>query len=236
MTFILNTKLFIDLLIKSGIISTKIKNMAAGNNYQKGSKSPNPLEIIKDIGKQTAGQMKHEATQIPRDFIEQLLGIKIPQKQKFSGELNPGETLQINEVLSGRYEETVKQKNEARMLLQMEREERQRIEEKTGELKIQIKAIQQEIIALSKDTHDLAQETQVAAMQAPIEPGVYHLTFFEKLLEFIKSFRKKINQSFVWLHEANKRASKKNVWAARFAKLGAKYLLSSEHYIQRQTG
>jgi hypothetical protein len=72
-------------------------------------------------------------------------------------------------------------------------------------------------------------------MQAPIEPGVYHLIFFEKLLEFIKSFRKNIGQAKVWLQSSNKRAQKKNYWAS-YKKHGGKFLLAADHYVSRSAG
>jgi hypothetical protein len=109
------------------------------------------------------------------------------------------------------------------------------IERRSNELRLQLKAIMQEVVILAGNTQDLGKEVQLAAMQAPIEPGVYHIIFFEKLLEFIKSFRKKIEEASVWLHISNKRAQKKNFWG-RYKQHGAKYLLSGEHYASRSAG
>src|SRR3989344_1908364 len=175
------------------------------NNNKKGQKftrQPNPLEALKDIGTSTADQMKREASKLPGDFMEQLLGIR-PQPKNFSGEIIPGESLEFTEVFSGRYEEIVKTKNQ---------------------------------IALEQKTESLAEETKIAALQGPVEPGIYHIIFFEKLLDFLKSFSKKIEEASVWLHAVNKRAAKKNVWGAHYKSHGAKYLLSSEHYLQRSAG
>src|SRR4030043_501414 len=58
---------------------------------------------------------------------------------------------------------------------------------------------------------------------------------FEKLLEFVKSFRKKIEESSVWLHATNKRAEKQNYWS-KFKKHGGKFLLSADHYLTRSAG
>ena len=60
--------------------------------------------------------------------------------------------------------------------------------------------------------------------------------YCRKLLEFIKSFVKKVEEASVWLHALNKRSAKKNVWGANYKKFGAKYLLSGEHYLQRSAG
>jgi hypothetical protein len=114
-------------------------------------------------------------------------------------------------------------------------EEKVRSERKGNELKLQLQAIIEEVAALAQNTQELAEEVQIATMQAPIEPGVYHLIFFEKLLEFIKSFRKNIGQAKVWLQSSNKRAQKKNYWAS-YKKHGGKFLLAADHYVSRSAG
>ena len=193
----------------------------------------NPIETLKDIGSSTAQQMRSEAGQIGKDFMGQLLGIS--SNENISGDLVPGETIEFSRTTESR--DVV---NFERQQLQFERhlieEERVRVEKKTNELKIQLQILQQEILTLAQTTEDLGEETQTAAMQASVEPGVYHVIFFEKLLAFITSFRKKVEEASVWLHATNKRAAKKNKWGANYAKHGAKYLLSGEHYVSRSAG
>lgn len=201
----------------------------------KNIKGPNPLEALKEIGRSTANEMKSEANKLSSDFMQELLGMRAPKKN-YSGEIMPGEPVDMAEVYSGKYEEVIKIKKQMAFERRLIQEERVIVERKTGELKMQLNAVRQEILVLAKSTQNLADETQIAAMQAPIEPGVYHVIFFEKLLEFIKSFRKKVEESGVWLHSLNSRAHKKNVWGANYKKKGASYLLSSEHYLQRSAG
>lgn len=195
----------------------------------------NTLEALKDIGGSTANQMKKEAARLPEDFMETLFGINTPEK-KYSGEIEAGEAIELTEVLSGRREEIVKIRKQMALERKLLEEERVRTEKKKNELRLQLKAIQEEILILAEQTGQLAEETQVAAMQVTVEPGVYHVIFFEKLLDFIKSFRRKIEEAQVWLHTVNRRAAKKNAWGARYQKSGAKYLLSGEHYLQRSAG
>ncbi len=202
---------------------------------QKQIRQPNPLEALKDIGTATAKQMRQEASKMPGDFMEQLLGIK-PQAKNFSGELIPGESVEFSDVFTGRYEEIQKSKKQIQLERRLVQEEKVRIEKKTNELRMYLSAIREEILILAQKTENLAQETQLASMQAPIEPGVYHVIFFEKLLEFVKSFRKKIEEAGVWMQAVNRRAAKKNAWGTRYKQHGAKYLLSSEHYLQRSAG
>jgi hypothetical protein len=208
-------------------------NQNNNQGQKKGQKriiQSNPLESLKEIGKSTAQQMRQEAARLPGEFMDQLLG------RRYTGEIEPGEALDFNEVLFGQREEILRLKKQAAFERRLLEEERVLVERKTNELKIHLEVIQTELITLADKTEDLAEETQIAAMQAPIEPGAYHVVFFEKLLGFIKSFRKKIEEAGEWLHASNKRASKKNMWGQNYKKYGAKYLLSGEHYLSRSAG
>ncbi len=202
---------------------------------QKLIRQPNPLEALKDIGSSTAKQMQEEANKMPGDFMEQLLGIR-PQTRNFSGELVPGEALEFTEVFSGRYEEIQRTKKQISLERRLLEEERVQVEKRSNELRMHLQVIREEILVLAQKTQNLAEESEIAAMQAPIEPGVYHVFFFEKLLSFLKSFSKKIEEASTWLHAVNSRAAKKNMWGANYKKHGAKYLLSGEHYLQRSAG
>jgi len=142
--------------------------------------------------------------------MEQLFG-SIPQK-KYSGEIDPNEGMNIRDVLSGRREEEEKIREQIAIERRLLAEEKQIVQEKTEKLKLQLHALIKEIQSLSKTTQNLSKEAEIASMQVPIEPGVYHLIFFEELLKFIYSFRKKIEDASIWLNSTNKRAQKMNYW------------------------
>ena len=192
------------------------------------------LESLKDIGSSSAKSLKKDVVgATSQEFINQLFGRKYEKRR--SGDISPGESLEFDEILSGRHEETLKLRKQIALERRLSEEEKRRIEEKSNELKLQLNAIMQEMAVLSQSTQELAEETQIAAMQAPVEPGVYHLIFFEKLLEFIRSFRKKTEEAKIWLQASNNRAQKKNFWA-RYKKHGGKFLLSPDHYLTRSSG
>lgn len=193
----------------------------------------NVLESLKDIGGSTGKSVKEDLLkQSSAEFFRQLLGT---DRQKFSGDIAPGETIEINQVFAGKQEQISKQKGQVALERRLLEEERIIIEKKTGELRLQLHAISQEVLELAKSTQGLSEEVKVAAMQAPIEPGEYHVVFFEKLLEFIKGFRKKIEDAAIWLHATNKRAERKNYWAM-YKKKGSSFLLAPDHYLQRSAG
>lgn len=200
---------------------------------QKMTRQMNVLEGLKDIGNSTAQSLKEDLFEKgTEDLFGQLFG-RVPKK--YSGEITPGEPLEFNEVFSGKREEKVKLNKQMALERQLSQEESSRKDKKVSELKVQLQALMQEVLSLAKTTQNLGENVQIAAMQAPVEPGVYHIIFFEKLLEFIKSFRKKIESAGVWLNATNKRAEKKNYWTT-YKKKGSSFLLSPDHYLQRSAG
>lgn len=201
---------------------------------QKILRQQNVLESLKDVGSATTKSLKRDLLgESSQDFIRELLGTKV--EKKYSGDIEPGEAIEMGEVFSGKREETEKLKAQIALERSLAAEEKRRIEEKTGELKLQLHALMQEVLELAKTTQGLGEQVEVATMQAPANPGVYHVIFFEKLIEFIHSFRKKIEDAAVWLQGSNKRAEKKNYWTI-YKKHGSKFLLSPDHYLQRSAG
>ncbi|EKD62467.1 MAG: hypothetical protein ACD_52C00157G0001 [uncultured bacterium] len=201
---------------------------------RKALRQANVLESLKDIGHSSVNSFKKDLLGgIPGDFMNQILGTGYGKK--YSGEIIPGESLEFSEVISGQRESNEKLAGQLRVEHTLVEEERVFIEKKGKELEMQLYVIKQEVEALASTTEGLAKELQVAAMQSPVEPGVYHLVFFEKLIEFLKSFRKKIEKAAVWLHATNKRAQKKNFWGL-YKSQGTKFFLSGEHYSQRSAG
>lgn len=200
----------------------------------KAIRQQNVLESLKDIGTSTVKTIKTDILEgAQQDILDQIFGAR--SQKKYSGEISVGESLELEEVFTGKYDERKKLEEQITLERRLRDEEKILIEKKGRELKLQLHAITQEIVALAQSTQELGDEVEIAAMQAPTNPGVYHLVFFEKLLDFIKSFRKKIESAGVWLHASNKRAEKRSFWGL-YKKHGSKFLLSPDHYLQRSAG
>jgi len=192
------------------------------------------LENLKDVGGNTGKVLKKDLAEgVSEEFLNQLLGRK--KDKKFTGEIMPGQPLEFEDVYSGKQEEVLKAQKQVVLERRLRAEEKTRTEQKGNELRLQLQALMQEVAALAENTQELSQEVQVATMQAPIEPGIYHVIFFERLIEFIKSFRQNIGQAKNWLQTSNKRAQKKNYWAS-YKKHGGKFLLAADHYVSRSAG
>lgn len=210
----------------------KIQKPKIGRNI----KRVNVLESLKDVGDTAQKSIQEDLLKgTSEEFFKQLFGQK--KEKKYSGDITPGETLEFNEVYTGQREENEKLRKQISFERNLSNEVKNQSDKKLNELRIQLHALIQEVAELAKVTQDIGQDVEIASMQASANPGVYHIVFFEKLLDFIKTFRRKIENADVWLQSSNKRAEKKNFWGTFTSKKGGtKFLLSQEHYVARSTG
>jgi len=101
----------------------------------------------------------------------------------------------------------------------------------------QVTKLQEELKKLSVSVVHLNQEVQMAAIQTTIiETGTYHLTFFEKLISFVKLLTKQVEDSSNWLSMHLARGKKKSHYWGQVKKSGSKYLLSADRYMSTQAG
>jgi hypothetical protein len=194
----------------------------------------NVVESLKDLGDDFGNQGTDLLKRTSEDFFKELMGVSRPAVKR-SGEIAPGQSLQMNEVVSGKEVENQKLRAQISLERNLSADEKRLSQEKMQELRIQLQAITFEISKLAASTGNLATQAEIAMIEVPANPGVYHVVFFEKVLEFLQSFRKKIDLAATWLGSANKRAEKKNYWST-YKKKGSSFLLSPDHYLQRSAG
>jgi len=194
----------------------------------------NVIESLKDIGGDFTGQGADLLKSTSEDFFKELMGLGQPQVKR-SGEMKAGESLEMSAVLSGKIEENKRLKAQISLERNLSSDEKRLSQEKMQELRIQLQTITVEIGKLAASTGNLATQTEIAMIEMPVNPGIYHVIFFEKVLEFLQSFRQKIDQASVWLQSTNKRADKKNYWSM-YKKKGSSFFLSPDHYLSRSAG
>ena len=103
-------------------------------------------------------------------------------------------------------------------------------------VKTQIEALRKDLQALAEELGSMAQSTQNAIEAEIAHPGIYHVSFFEKLRHFIILLRKQVSESRNWLELSYNRRQAKNLFWGNFNKSGTKYLLSAEHYMATSAG
>ncbi len=193
----------------------------------------NLVESLKDLGGDFGAQGGDLLKSTSEDFFKELVGIQTSPNR--SGEIKAGESIEMAAVITGKEEENKKLRVQIMLERNLTSEESRVSQEKMNELRVQLQAITAEIAKLAASTGNLATQTEIAMIEVPVNPGVYHVIFFEKVLEFLQSFRKKIDQASVWLQSVNKRAQKKNYWSM-YKKKGSSFLLSPDHYLSRSAG
>lgn len=184
-------------------------------------KNDNVLEALGSVPAGVGKAAVSEVTRIGGDIFTSLLG----SAQK-SGELQPNQAIEFGDQPK---EQVVIQPIQHEVI---PRPDADKIEMETRQ---QLEAIRQELKALIASLKNLHQEVQTAVSQEVVNPGVYHINFFEQLKTFIKVLRQQIEDSRVWLSAFTTRKKKLGYWGM-FKKHGTTFGLSNERSLATAAG
>jgi hypothetical protein len=207
--------------------------MASSAQKTKVKPPVNFMEALQNLGKEVIKDTTDQVAQVFNSDIPDSLGLK-----SSTGQLNPNESFSLSDILSAekRGELNAEKAANAR-LAQVREEERIMAQRREEQAKGQIKTILEEIKLLSKSLGDLGKEAQIAALQAPTNPGIYHRNFFEQLKNFIRDMRRRVQHSREWLAVQSSRSQRrKGMYWANVKSSGTKYMLSGERYMVTTTG
>lgn len=211
-------------------MSATYSNKSRGNR-SKVQSPENFLEALRSLGKSAVSEVKSQAKKAVTSDIPESFGLSA------SGQLHPNESLSLSDIRSA--EDRGREEAEsqfARRLHQQREADYSRLLKHEAEARQQITVIREEILKLAKSMGDFAQEVQVATMQAPVNPGLYHKNFYSHLKSVISTLRMKVESSKNWLAATNGRAKKQGFYWNQVGKSGTKYMLSSERYMVTSTG
>ena len=102
-------------------------------------------------------------------------------------------------------------------------------------LKEQIESVRMELKALAASIKSLNTEIQRTVAEAPVDPGVYHKNFFERLRSILKVLREQVEDSRSWISLQNGRKKKAGYWGS-YKKHGTSFGLSNERTLATQAG
>lgn len=198
----------------------------------------NPVEAFRDLGGAVARSfVKDLGKDIVGDLWDQLLGGQKSEKNQSSkqaGDLSEGQEIDFKQMA---YEKQLRQVEPgidyAREIIHAEK----RASEKgQHEVKMQIQEILVEIKKLTKTTKELEIEfREVAIVEVPVNPGKYHLNFFEWILSTIANARKRVEDATSWLSVFKSKKDKRQYWSL-FKKHGTSFGLSGERIVATQVG
>lgn len=181
----------------------------------------NFLEQLRELGREVGDSVKKDVVKgVAETGLQQILG----------GEGAKGEIFTAPAVPE------TKPKFTRQEYLDVVRQERILIKRAEQDVRLEMEGIRKEIMNLIRGIGGLSREVEIAAMQAPVEPGAYHLNFLERLRETIIFLTKSIKESFNWLAVCNQRAKKRCNYWSQVQKSGTKFMLSQERYMATQAG
>lgn len=184
----------------------------------------NILEQLRSVSSDVPASTIDAAAKIGTDVLTSIFG-GAPQM----GELRPNEAISLGEP----------QHVEVEPVIHAPRVEAHAMTPNVSELdmqtKQQIEAIRVELKAIAQSLKGLHQEVQTAVETAPVDPGIYHLNFYEQLRSFLKLLRVQIEDSRSWLHASNSRKKKLGYWGM-YKKHGTTFGLSNERSLATSAG
>jgi hypothetical protein len=104
-----------------------------------------------------------------------------------------------------------------------------------AQIKQQLDAVRAELAALAKSVRALSSEIHKAVVETPVDPGVYHVNFYEKLRAVLQVLREQVDDSRSWLTMHQSRKKKMGYWGM-FKKHGTTFGLSNERSIATSAG
>lgn len=109
------------------------------------------------------------------------------------------------------------------------------IHEDQAVLKKQIEAVRSELKMLAISVKQLSNEMSRAINDIPVNPGIYHLNFMDRLRSVLRVLRENIEHSSAWLSLTTSRKQKKGYWGM-YKKHGTTFGLSSERSVSTNAG
>lgn len=201
----------------------------------------NPIEAMRSIPSRVTGSFVDDLLKpaSTNDLWEQLLGVEPKKAPKGSGDLAEGEPLDLK-MMEEQTAQVEKKTQEAAPGIDYFREvvrgDKTIIDENGAVLEQRISQIMIELKQLSKSSSELhVAFKQVTVEKAPVNPGKYHLGFFEWVLSVIKSARLRVDESKSWLSLFASKKKQRSYWSM-FKKHGTSFGLSNERVVSTQTG
>ena len=179
------------------------------------------LEAIRDLGGGVGKTVTRDvAGKVASDALASLFGA--PPKQ---GEVRPNESIDF----------PVERQPRPMMRRPEVRPAPRVVFHEDSQIKQQLEAVRAELQALAKSVHMLSTEIHKAVAEVPVDPGIYHVNFYEKLKAVLKTLREQIDDSRSWLTMHQSRKKKMGYWGM-FKKHGTTFGLSNERSIATSAG
>lgn len=212
--------------------------------------SKNPLEalggivgelkdtVVDDLGKGVVTGMKQSAVDTlakggVNEAWDELLSSEKNQDNNSHGDLSEGAELDLNALQEKSVEVTEMGRQYVSEVIHAGK---RASAENSQEIQVKMQEILIEIKKLSESSKELKQQVEVVAMeQTGEDPGVYHVNYLEKMLEYMRDLRLNVEDSLAWFSSLrSKKAAQQYGKMAK--KHGTSFTLSNERQAATQSG
>lgn len=178
------------------------------------------LESLRDL---STGVGRSVVSDIPKgmtgDALASLFGTPAPG----SGELNPGQPVEFGG------------EKHRPAVYRRELSDQRPVPRTESGLKEKLDAVRMELKALASSIKSLNKEIEKAVSEAPVNPGIYHDNFFDRLRSMLRLLQEQVDNSQTWLAAFNGRKKKQGYWGM-YKKHGTTFGLSHERNLATQAG
>ena len=199
----------------------------------------NPIEAVRDISSSVAESAKNDfAKGLMTDLWDQMLGTEVRKENathQTSGDLEEGQEISLKK-------QPKKEENKPQIEAgwdyagEIIHAEKRITQTENRELDARVSQIMIEIKKLTSSSKELeATFREITVERKIVNPGKYHLNFFEWMLSTIRSARMKIEDSKNWASLFASKKGKRDYWTS-FKKHGTSFGLSGERTPATQTG
>lgn len=194
-------------------------------NKPVGYKNDNVLEQLRGVGSDVTANTVDVAAKVGENIFAALLG----NAPITSGEMRPNQTIE----LTAQTQEVAKPEPQSEVpKMEVPQASTDAVMEQTRQ---QLEAVRQELKALSQSLKNLSKEVQSAIETTPVDPGIYHINYYDQLRIFIRVLRQQIEDSRAWFSMSAGRKKKMGYWGM-YKKHGTTFGLSNERSLATAAG
>lgn len=191
----------------------------------------NLIEQLKGLQGDVTNSLKDDVLGgISHDLLSSLFGTPT------SGDMLPNQPINLDQQSSRKSQEqpAVKQRKPEIMRSPIQNEILHLYKQEQAQAAQQINEIRFELKAMIAAINNINREIEMAVKQEVIDPGIYYLSFLDRLKNILKVIRKNLNDSATWLSCMRSRRKERKYWHV-YKKKGTQFGLSSERSTATQT-
>lgn len=165
----------------------------------------NPFEALKDVGGNVAETVRESSADAVKDMWAQILGVdKYAAKPTAKGgDLKAGQELNLKDV--GKAKEQPKSEAPVSYFKEIREAGKSGLTQEAHEIHQQVASIMYELQRLATSTKQVEKQVAMAIGTGVVNPGKYHVNFFEWMLTVVSDARKRVENAGAWLHTTKKK-------------------------------